>query len=259
MKKLIVLIITAAILFTACGNSDVLDVSEELSITDEPIIATATTATTTVTTIKPALPATEPSEETSWEEYYSEQGITWVSNDDGVDCDKFDFTYISLSGDLEEHYDIPTEYADKLKELGIFNRQGTNVFPLGEYFVVSSYGETDDDWFPGNTSYPLYWYVFSENHFTAFDIVPHCVNNGSVFIANDILYIYDTSFTAGFQRIGFWEYSIATGERINEYWRHYQLAQGGGLIIYEENSTMPIMNSRELEEYMLGISDVWYS
>ena len=78
------------------------------------------------------------------------------------------------------------------------------------------------------------------------------------FVGNDVLYCYDNSVTAGFERFVLTEFSLTSGEKINEYQAIYSL---GASEMYHDryvNTYSDIDGLDELKSYIFSISPLWY-
>ena len=155
-------------------------------------------------------------------------------------------------------YDVPEfreEFAERLSQWRENNdivSQITSCAVIDDYIIIS---DTSGE-FAGNTQ-TSYVIVDCGDRIVEIDAGEIYNISPIYFIGNDVLYCYNDSLSAGFYHHCLSEFSLISGEKINEYHEAYSL--GSEDKERDPESTYPDINDiDELKSYIYSISPQWY-
>jgi hypothetical protein len=149
---------------------------------------------------------------------------------------------------------IPDKWKDKTENIGLLEWvPSTSGIVIGDYIIIKTYGDVP---FIGNMQGPDYYLILSDNVFTELKTSGYGHETWYC-VSDDKVHIYEHNFSSATHNIILTSYFIDTGEVSFLFNARYIYNS----LDFEEWSILPpeASNIAELQEYMLGISDTWYT
>lgn len=261
IKKLLSISLAVFMAFAISGCKNNSDISSGNSETESTVSASEisvsetetapTTTETETTTQKTTTAATTVTTVTTVTEKQSHEERIVPGAEFGFDIDGIEvFCEGYPMPDIREEFD---EKLSEWREANDIVSPYLNYAYIDGYTVISAHsGE-----FAGNTQ-TAYVIVDCGDKIIEIDAGDITNIDPIYFVGSGVLYCYDNSVTAGFERFVLTEFSLTSGEKINEYQEIYSL--GASEMYYDlyVNTYSDIDGLDELKSYISGISPLWY-
>jgi hypothetical protein len=185
----------------------------------------------------------------------------------------FEHKLFSLVAVKEKYGVVPEQWATVVDDSGILQSPFHSFYRVNELTIIQYYDgwdkELGDEWqWYGSHTAPTFYLVLDAKTFTyIYPTTP--AQEPWFFVANDIIYIFERTKNSSYEYVSLTSYKKDTGDMVEQYygkynWSDINLYLKNGVSdlesLVEINSTISNVNCvAELQEYMLSISDTWYT